>query len=82
MKFLSLSNILILLALSVTVLVSCNSKNSQATQDQEPQVAQAQVVAEVSQDYYAISKYEDGDAICYTITKTEAISISCIPKKQ
>lgn len=77
-----LKNIIILLSLSVTVLVSCNSKNSQATQAQEPQLPKTQEVAVVDTNDYTISKYEDKDAICYTVYKIEAISISCIPKKQ
>lgn len=72
MKFLAL--------ITFFALVGCNSNSSQA--NQAPTLPETKVVAKVNTDDYTISKHEDEDAICYTIYKIEAISISCIPKKK
>lgn len=69
-----------LLLITFFALVGCNSGNSQA--NQTPALPETKVVAQVNTDDYTISKYEDEDAICYTIYKVEATSISCIPKKK
>lgn len=46
------------------------------------ELEKTKAVAEVDTAGYQISKYEDSDAICYTVFKTEAISISCVRKNQ
>lgn len=67
-----------LVLLMLLVSCTCNSESEK----QKVKLPQAKKVAEIDhRDSYVIYRYSDDDAICYTIYKMEAISISCIPKK-
>jgi hypothetical protein len=62
--------------LILLLLLSCNDKT-----EQKNRLPLTDPIAEIDTDGYVISKYEDGDfAICYTVYKTESISISCVRK--
>lgn len=58
-------------------LVSCGC-NSEAKD--KPELPVTIPIANVDSSGYKISKFEDDDAICYTVSKTESISISCVKK--
>ena len=61
-------------------LVSCCNSNSETNKKKQQLPTGTPVANFRVNNYYELVKYEDEDAICYFIERSEAGALSCIPK--
>lgn len=74
---------LLIASLMILLSVGCVRKNIPENRGEAtPKVPAAKMVANTDMTQYATYKYEDNDAICYSIQKSNSVSISCFPKNK